>query len=714
MMLGGIAGRASAATLLIQHDQSVSGTQSDVFTWTDAAGQPRVAALSQNLGGSLVQFKYETGGGTRTAGVTTGPIGIGGGFGYVVSHPTDTAACTGHGDSSSLGLGTPGTFTRVFEGRHHAIFRFTQNYPRYCTKTGLPAADHVIPVTIDWIIATGRSHPLWAVTWDMSAIGADVLEDDARGPYGELLFDGSPSSDTHSDIAGVAWGERYKFLSTAGPVSYNNGWNWLDLNSVPYVKLWTTGVDAVMGTVQTQTMSQQDAGGYFGFPAWGFSSATLPGGNACAANEEFAGSVAHVMPCSFNWPYQSINYSMGEVVGGNNNDTTKSTRLAWGTNFGFLGQTTYPVMGSVNLGGPVGDGADINYGAESPTASGYPIKSYSVFVVLGLDSLLPVEAQRVQIEYVQTTVLTATTGTIRTTGPAGVNRTDTVTYSPAGWNHVYAAWAIQSGAANTIDVNFNAGGGTLSHPLIIVSGWTGSSLPTLVKLNGTTLTADVDYFPSVRPGAQEMWLTLNQDLVGATNRLEVSGPAGPTFADVPQSNPFYSYIEALYRAGVTGGCSTNPLNYCPDSSVTREQMAVFLLKGALGPGYTPPACTTPTFPDVPCSSIFAPWIEDLVNRGITIGCGGGLYCPTSPVTREQMAVFLLRSVGVLGDTLAPCTAPGPFTDVPCSSVFAKWIQELVNRAITFGCTATTYCPTSPVTRAQMAVFLVKTFALPYP
>jgi hypothetical protein len=43
---------------------------------------------------------------------------------------------------------------------------------------------------------------------------------------------------------------------------------------------------------------------------------------------------------------------------------------------------------------------------------------------------------------------------------------------------------------------------------------------------------------------------------------------------------------------------------------------------------------------VPCSSGFAPWIEELVDRGITAGCGGGNYCPALPVTREQMAVFL--------------------------------------------------------------------------
>jgi hypothetical protein len=69
-------------------------------------------------------------------------------------------------------------------------------------------------------------------------------------------------------------------------------------------------------------------------------------------------------------------------------------------------------------------------------------------------------------------------------------------------------------------------------------------------------------------------------------------------------------------------------------------MSVLLLKTALGPSYVPPSCTVPTFADVPCSSGFAPWVNELAARGITTGCGGGNYCLNSPNTRGQMAVFL--------------------------------------------------------------------------
>jgi Metallo-peptidase family M12/S-layer homology domain len=183
-----------------------------------------------------------------------------------------------------------------------------------------------------------------------------------------------------------------------------------------------------------------------------------------------------------------------------------------------------------------------------------------------------------------------------------------------------------------------------------------------------------------------------------------------TFTDVPTTNPFFHWVETVYRIGVTGGCNTSPLMYCPNNSVTRQQMAVFLMKSEHGSGYTPPACSSDPFPDVSCSSPFATWIQQLVAEGITSGCGGGNYCPTAPVTRQQMAAFLLKTQHGSGYTPPACSSD-PFPDVPCSSPFAIWIQQLVTESITGGCAGGNYCPTNPVTRAQMAVFLTKTFDL---
>jgi S-layer homology domain/IPT/TIG domain len=180
------------------------------------------------------------------------------------------------------------------------------------------------------------------------------------------------------------------------------------------------------------------------------------------------------------------------------------------------------------------------------------------------------------------------------------------------------------------------------------------------------------------------------------------------FLDVPQAHGFHDFIERLFRAAITSGCTGG--NYCPASSVTRAQMAVFLLRGKHGGDYQPPPATGTAFSDVPAGAFAAAWIEQLAEEGITSGCGGGNYCPNNPVTREQMALFLLRAK--FGSDHVPPDPTGVFGDVPVSSPFAKWIEELASLGITSGCGGGNFCPASPNTRGQMAVFLVKTFNLP--
>lgn len=183
-----------------------------------------------------------------------------------------------------------------------------------------------------------------------------------------------------------------------------------------------------------------------------------------------------------------------------------------------------------------------------------------------------------------------------------------------------------------------------------------------------------------------------------------------TFTDVPVSHWAWQFIERVYSAGIMGGCSSGI--FCPESNLLRDQMAVVLLRGIHGAGYVPPAVGGSTgFNDVPVGYWAAAWIKQLAAEGITGGCGGGNYCPTSPVTRAQMAVFLLRSK--YGAAYVPPAATGAyFTDVPAGYWAAAWIEQLVREGIASGCTASAYCPESSLTRAQAAVFLVRTFNLP--
>jgi hypothetical protein len=184
--------------------------------------------------------------------------------------------------------------------------------------------------------------------------------------------------------------------------------------------------------------------------------------------------------------------------------------------------------------------------------------------------------------------------------------------------------------------------------------------------------------------------------------------AQQTFNDVSRDYWAFQFVESLAASGITGGCGGG--NYCPESLVTRAQMAVFLERGMRGSSYVPPPATGTRFNDVGASDFAAAFIEQLAADGITGGCGNGNYCPNDDVTRAQMSVFLLRAK--YGSGFAPPPAIGVFLDVPVGSFAANFIEQLSAEGITGGCGGGNYCPEDAVTRAQMAVFLVRAFDLP--
>jgi hypothetical protein len=214
--------------------------------------------------------------------------------------------------------------------------------------------------------------------------------------------------------------------------------------------------------------------------------------------------------------------------------------------------------------------------------------------------------------------------------------------------------------------------------------------------------------PGPRP-AQHWDATLTETLSSPTDAKNWTVHVGGSFSDVTTANPFYRFIETIFHKGVTSGCTAS--TYCPAAATVREQVAVFLLRAKLGNAYTPPACAG-IFQDVTCPSTFANFIEDLANRKITSGCSlqPPLYCPGNPVTRAQMAIFLLRALEGAA-YLPPACGTAPFGDVPTTHPFCVWIKELAARSVTSGCGNGNYCPDATVTREQMAAFLTRTFGL---
>ena len=168
------------------------------------------------------------------------------------------------------------------------------------------------------------------------------------------------------------------------------------------------------------------------------------------------------------------------------------------------------------------------------------------------------------------------------------------------------------------------------------SGYTRPASPPAVRPD------PLRYCPEDPVTRAQMAVFLERGMQGST----YTPPAGTgtVFADVPLSYWAVDWIEQFYADGITSGCGTHPLIYCPDDPVTRAQMAIFLLRARRGADYTPPEVGESTgFNDVPVDYWAAAWIKQLAAENITNGCGSGNYCPEDPVTRAQMAVFLVRA-----------------------------------------------------------------------
>ena len=126
--------------------------------------------------------------------------------------------------------------------------------------------------------------------------------------------------------------------------------------------------------------------------------------------------------------------------------------------------------------------------------------------------------------------------------------------------------------------------------------------------------------------------------------VDGSDPASVTatrFVDVNGAHPQAAFIERFAQLGITVGCTTTPLSYCPDENVTRAQMASFLVRafdlesGGESAG----------FADVAAAGTHSDNIDTLAATEITVGCDTDplSYCPGDDVTRAQMASFLVRA-----------------------------------------------------------------------
>jgi parallel beta-helix repeat protein len=300
--------------------------------------------------------------------------------------------------------------------------------------------------------------------------------------------------------------------------------------------------------------------------------------------------------------------------------------------------------------------------------------------------------------------------------PSDVQVSNNIIIAPGNATHIYEN---SSGLGITASTNFYNGS------------------PRLSGISDATSVVGAPAF--VNPSAEDFHLTENSEAIDrgatlasvSTDKDGIARPQGsaydmgayefvsgmPTFTDVSFSHWAYDEIEALYQAGYVAGCSTSPMMFCPEASMTRAESAVFVVRGVHGAGYTPENPNENVFSDVALSEWYAKWANQLWEDGYTAGCGTNplVYCPLQPHARTEGTVFFLRML--YGPSYTPPDPIGLFADVSPSFWGARWIEAAYNAGLIPACQTTPelrFCPDDPLDRAMGAYMMFQAKGLGNP
>ena len=229
-------------------------------------------------------------------------------------------------------------------------------------------------------------------------------------------------------------------------------------------------------------------------------------------------------------------------------------------------------------------------------------------------------------------------------------------------------------------------------------GATGSGLVTSGPLCrvSVTLVVLVVLFPSAAVAA-----AVGGQPDGGSSAVAAAGG----FSDVGEDGFHSEAIGSLAVRGVFEGTECAPGKFCPTDPVERWVMAVWLVR--ILDGADPAALDSSRFADVDASEWWAPYVERLADLAVTKGCSTepARFCPGETVTRAQMASFLVRAFGLPGGR------SGRFSDT--GGVHEPDIDALAAAGVTAGCATSPrrYCPDRDTSRAEMATFLTRALAV---
>ncbi len=475
-----------------------------LLTWRDSRGRER----TMTLGAYLYQYDFTFHDGLQEYSRSANDDAWGHeGFGYVVSHNTLNG-------NSPLGKANAPTKveTVIFAGAHHAVHRIEMLYDRDKERGGYGIK---IPVVIEWMVATGRDHPVWAVNWktgeaiNPNNVDFDVYRMDTRGPYGSLNFDGAGSRNEGDAIGNVAWGDfGLRFATLDGLLTLQSSWSYNQPNRVPFVYASTASANAEMGIVRTLPGDKQMgmADRVYGRERGATSAMVYPGWGDCLG---FGDPRVYVMPCVNGWPYQLMNYDWDAGAAKPVNEPTGTKLMAWGTPYGWLGASSFNVFDF------------------SETADGRGDRCYATFIVLGprgrftpeplaFDQPGDVSLVLDQVESLaDATITDVSLGALVTEAPRGP-LSDQARPIVNGYDDTYAVYRLRAGDAG-LAFTFTPGAAAVTSPVFVIENYAARHLPSIM-LDGEAVfvnaDVDADVYASLDQAGDRLWVTLNRTVDG--------------------------------------------------------------------------------------------------------------------------------------------------------------------------------------------------------
>ncbi len=287
--------------------------------------------------------------------------------------------------------------------------------------------------------------------WQETVDGrAGTLAGDSRGPYCTMSWDGVD----FSAVTGQEYGAQKYFIQNA----YNGPWTFSGTCDIPYVLQWDNSRE--VGFVQTQTFTQQLSG----VPTW-------------SGSLNLAASGSYVDDAdTWKFDYQMNLYD-------------KAKKITWGMPYGYM-----------------------NANAASGTKSGWG--QYSLSIVFDAMAEGGVKRVRNENRVIQNgnVALTASVGSVVTTGPVGTANPALQTLVPAGFDHNYRTWWIQASGSGESVVAMNVTSGSLKNPTFRIKAM--SDVPGIVQYNGATLVINTDYYASFNSSTGEAWVTILRNVTG--------------------------------------------------------------------------------------------------------------------------------------------------------------------------------------------------------